>query len=570
MKDQKPSLRTSEGGCATRRAVLTGLGTLTLSRVGSATATATVSVESEARTNSSTENPFPDAGELETFVDDVLTQRIGTTTPGATVAIVRSDGPILIKGYGDADVDSSIPVQAPETAFRIGSVGKLVTWTAVMQGVEQGVLDLDENVNKYLEDSAVTIPETYEEPVTLRHLGTHTAGFESAIDPDVVADPDAIAPLETVLVDQMPRRVRPPGELVGYSNYGAALAGYIVAEAHDTTFEEYVQSEIFEPLNMTHSTFAQPIPDESPRNLAAGHTRDGDGFQTAETVYINMRPAGSMTTTARDMAAFMRAHLGTGAVDNTRVLQADTTRVMHDQHHVRHPAVTNWRYGFHEYGAPDAGVIGHSGATVHFSSHLVLAPADDVGIFVNYNSNSSEQPPPGTVIDDILAAYGLQPSPTEPPPSTEPESRERAETVTGEYSLSSLPKRGPLQVVDLLEHVSVEPAANGRLRTTTLDGDTRQWVETDPYVYHEVGGNDVLAFEVTDGEIEGMHMASEPTGVYQPVPFHERQLVTGSTIGVSLAGFGLSLAGWGGQRVRQKWNQYRTNRDSVTERERSE
>ncbi len=439
-----------------------------------------------------------------------------------------------------------------------------------MQGVERGVLDLDEDVNRYLDGSAITVPETDAEPVTLRHLGTHTAGFESAIDPDVVADPNGIEPLETVLADGKPRRVRPPGELVGYSNYGAALAGHIVAEVHDTTFEEYVQSEIFEPLDMSHSTFSQPVRDDYSGTLAVGHTRDGDDFQSAEPVYINMRPAGSMTATARDMAAFMCAHLGAGTVDDTRILQADTARVMYDHHHVRHPAVTNWRYGFHEYGNPDAGVIGHSGATVHFSSHLVLAPAADIGIFVNYNSNSGASPPPGDVIDELLVTYGLRSPSTDPSPTPQSGGRERAETVAGEYSLSSLPRRGPLQLIDVLEHVSVDPAANGRLRTTTLDGDPRQWIETDPYVYHEVDGNDVLAFEVTDGEVEAMHLASEPIGVYRPVPFHERQLVTGSALGVPLAGFGLSLAGWGGRRVRQQWNQYRTETDSVTERKHTE
>lgn len=570
MNDGNPSRRTEDAGSTPRRAVLAGLGTLTVSGLASTTGTATVGAGSAFGTVSRPENPFSDPGEVESFVDDVMTQRIGTTTPGAAVAIVRRDGPILIKGYGAAAVESGTPVQASETGFRVGSVAKLVTWTAVMQGVEQGVLDLDEDVNRYLDGSAVTVPEIDAEPVTLRHLGTHTAGFESAVDPDVVADPDGIAPLETVLADQLPRRVRPPGELVGYSNYGAALAGHVVAEVHDTTFEEYVQSEVFEPLDMSHSTFSQPVRDEYPGTLAAGHTRDGDGFQSAETVYINMRPAGSMTATARDMAAFIRAHLGAGTVDNARALQADTARVMYDQHHVRHPAVTNWRYGFHEYGNPDAGVIGHSGATVHFSSQLVLAPAADVGIFVNYNSNSSESPPPGEVIDELLAVYGLRSSSTDPSPTPQSGSRERAATVAGEYSLSSLPRHGPLQLIDVLEHVSVDPVTRRRLRTTTLDGDTQRWGETDPYVYHEVDGNDVLAFEVTDGAVEAMYLASEPTGVYQPVPFHERQLVTGSALGVPLAGFGLSLAGWGGQRVRQQWNQYRTETDSVTERERTE
>jgi CubicO group peptidase (beta-lactamase class C family) len=393
--------------------------------------------------------------------------------------------------------------------------------------------------------------------VTLRHLGTHTAGFESTLDPGIVADPVALDSLETVLATQQPSRIRPPGELVGYSNYGAALAGHVVAEAHDTTFEEYVQAEICEPLGMTRSTFAQPVLDDQPGDLAAPHVRDGGSFLTAEDVYLGMRPAGTLSATATDMAAFMSAHLGDGAVDETRILDAETAAKMHSRHHVRHPAVTNWRYGFHEYGNPDANLIGHSGATVNFGSYLLLAPADDVGIFVAYNSNPSELPK--AVVAEIVTEYELQPAPTTPTPTSRPGGRERAETVAGEYSLTYLPRSGPLQVVDLLEHLTVEPTAPGRLRTTTLEGDPRQWVETEPYVYEEVGGHDVLAFEVTDGEVDVLNVNSEPTGVYQPVPFHERQPVTGGVLGTAVSGFALSLVGWGGHGAWRQWKQYRTD-----------
>ncbi len=447
--------------------------------------------------------------------------------------------------------------------FRVGSVGKLVTYTAVMQGVERGVLDLDADVNTYLDDSAVTVPDTYDDPVTLRHLGTHTAGFESALDPDIVADPAALDSLETVLIDQQRSRIRPPGELVGYSNYGAALAGHIVEEAHETTFDEYVQSEIFEPLGMIHSTFAQPVSDDQPGNLAAPHVRNGESFTVADDVYLNMRPAGSLSATATDMGAFMSAHLGGGSVGDRRILHTETAKRMHSRHHVRHPAVTNWRYGFHEHGDPDANLIAHSGGTVNFTSHLLLAPDHDVGIFVAYNSNPDELP--ATVVDEIVAAYNLQPPPTTPTPTSRPGGDERAETVAGEYSLSYLPQSGPLQVVDLLEHVTVEPADDGRLRTTTLEDPAREWVETEPYAYQEVGGHDVLGFEVTDGDVEVLNMSSEPNGVYQPVPFHERQLVTGGVLGTALSGFGLSLIGWGGQSTWRQWKQYRTDDEPDTE-----
>jgi hypothetical protein len=381
--------------------------------------------------------------------------------------------------------------------------------------------------------------------VTLRHLGTHTAGFESTLDPDIVADPAAVDSLETVLTEQQRSRIRPPGELVGYSNYGAALAGHVVAQAHDTTFEEYVQSELFDPLGMSHSTFAQPVPDDQPGTLATPHVRDDASFTPTDDVYINMRPAGSLSATATDMASFMSAHLGEGAVGEARILGTETAETMHSRHHVRHPAVANWRYGFHEYGNPDTNCIAHSGATVNFTSYLLLAPDHDVGVFVAYNSNPSDGPK--AVVDEIVAEYDLQPEPATPTPTSRPGSLERSETVAGEYSLSSLPQSGPLQVGDRLAHLTVEPATDGRLQTTTLEGDTREWVETDPYVYEEVGGHDVLAFELTDGDVDVLNMSSEPTGVYQPVPFQERQLVTGAVLGTAVSGFGLSLVGWAGQ-----------------------
>jgi len=561
----RPRLSTTDDSTdrATRRSFLAGLGSLGFVAVGTATGRTSAATDSQSTDSQPGEGPFTNSDELEGFVDDIMAERIGTTTPGATVAIVSEDAPILTKGYGAADVDADVPVRADETVFRVGSVGKLVTYTAVMQGVENGVLDLDTDVNSYLGDSAVTVPATYDDPVTLRHLGTHTAGFESALDPDIVADPTALDPLEVVLTNHQPSRIRPPGDLVGYSNYGAALAGHVVAKAHETTFEEYVQSKLFEPLGMTHSTFSQPVPDDQPGDLAAPHVRDGDSFLAADDVYINMRPAGSLSATATDMAAFMRAHLGDGAVGNTRILDADTAEAMHSRHHVRHPAVTNWRYGFHEYGNPEVNLIGHSGATVNFTSYLLLAPDDDVGIFVGFNSNPSEGPK--AVVDEIVAEYELQQAATTPTPTSRPGGQERAETVAGEYSLTYLPQSGPLQVVDLLEHLTVEPAANGRLRTTTLEGDARHWVETEPYVYDEVGGHDVLAFEVTDGEVDVLNINSEPTGVYQPVPFHERQLVTGGVLGTALSGFGLSLVGWGGHSAWRQWKQYRTDEGFDTE-----
>lgn len=490
-------------------------------------------------------------------MDDLMADRVGEETPGATVAVVQGDRTLLAKGYGYADAKRKVPVRADETAFRVGSVGKLVTWTAVMQGVERGVLDLDTDVNDYLDDSAVEVPDAYGDPVTLGHLGTHTAGFESSLDPRIVADPGALRPLESLLAERRPRRIRPPGTAVGYSNYGAALAGHVVAETADATFEEYVQSEVFEPLDMATSTFAQPVSDDRPGELAAGHARSGGSFATPDPVYVNMYPAGSMTATATDMARFASAHLGDGAVGDDRILDADAARRMREDHHVRHPAVNNWRYGFYEYGAPDAGLIAHSGGTVYFKSLLVLAPDRNVGVFLDYNCDADESRLAGAV-NAILDECGLRRSSPRPAPTRAAGRESRFEAVAGEYGPTLLPDSGPLNLMDLLARIVVEPGDEGRLVTRTLDGDPRKWIETRPYVFREVGGEDVLAFEVEDGEVQRLNVSSVPQGVHLPVPPHERRMATAGVLGGSLAGMGLSLLGRG---VAGAWRRWRRSGD---------
>jgi len=144
--------------------------------------------------------------------------------PGGAVILVK-DGEILYaNGYGYADLERKISASAGKTVFRVGSISKLFTWTAVMQLVEQGRLDLNQDVNLYLSD--FQIPATFAEPITLSHLMTHTAGFEDDIVNGAVFVSEAeYQPLDEFLSRKMPARIFPPGQVVAYSNYGAALAG---------------------------------------------------------------------------------------------------------------------------------------------------------------------------------------------------------------------------------------------------------------------------------------------------------------------------------------------------------
>jgi len=495
------------------------------------------------------DDPFGDGSDLESTVDELLADRIGEETPGATVAVVDREELRLAKGYGVADAETGSPVQASETTFRIGSVAKLLTFTAVMHDVERGSLDLDADVNTYLDDSAVEIPDSYDEPVTLRHLGTHTAGFGALVNPGMVERAADLRSLERVVAEDRPARVRAPGETVAYSNYGTALAGHVVAAANDTTFEEYVQSEIYDPVGMEHSTFNRPGADAD-RHRASPHTPAGDGFEVPEGVHINWRPAGSMTATATDMARFMRAHLADGQFDGATLLAPETVTAMHNTQFERHPAVNNVGYGFWEYGRPEADLIGHSGATLYFLSALVLAPSEGVGVFVSYNSRGAGRP--GELVEELLEEYGIGFEPQSPEPLGGSEAERRAEQVAGEYAATVEYSSGLGEVTSRLEQPTITAVGDGRLTT-----DDRTFAETEPYVYREVDGTDVLAFDVADGAVQQAHRSSVPEVSFEPVPPTERRAVVAGSLGVPLAGFGLSTLGYGGLGAWRWWQRRR-------------
>src|SRR3954447_5464973 len=171
------------------------------------------------------------------FLDGLLPSAMAIgDIAGATVAIVKDDSLLLTRGYGFADVEKRIPVSAEQTLFRPASISKLFTWTAVMQQVEAGKLDLDHDINEYLD---FKLEGFGGQPIKLRHLMTHTAGFEESLLDLLVTDINKLKPLGDALKDSIPARIYPPGTVPAYSNYGASLAGYIVSRVSGMPFEQY-------------------------------------------------------------------------------------------------------------------------------------------------------------------------------------------------------------------------------------------------------------------------------------------------------------------------------------------
>jgi CubicO group peptidase (beta-lactamase class C family) len=245
--------------------------------------------------------------DLEEFFDLLINDQLAREDiAGAVIGIVKDGQIVFAKGYGYTDVAKRTPATADTSLFRIGSISKLITWTAVMQLVEQKKLSLDEDVNTYLD---FKIPPAFDKPITLRNLMAHTAGFEDTWRNLGVADPQELISLESYVKTHIPRRIYPPGEVSAYSNYGATLAGYIVQRISGKPFEDYVNENIFRPLDMQRTTFAQPVPPDLAALVSQGYHFASEPPGRFE--YMQLFPAGHVQSHARSPAkrpAQRRAH----------------------------------------------------------------------------------------------------------------------------------------------------------------------------------------------------------------------------------------------------------------------
>src|SRR5690242_5426929 len=156
--------------------------------------------------------------DLEAFFDGIIPLQLERSDiAGATVLVMKDGQPLLKKGYGYTDLSKKTPVDPATSIFRLASISKLFTWISVMQLVEQGRLNLDTDINNYLD---FQIAPAFDKPVTLRNLMTHTGGFEEVLRDLLVTDAKQSPPLREWLIDNQPKRLFPPGEVSAYSNYG--------------------------------------------------------------------------------------------------------------------------------------------------------------------------------------------------------------------------------------------------------------------------------------------------------------------------------------------------------------
>jgi CubicO group peptidase (beta-lactamase class C family) len=483
--------------------------------------------------------------DLEAWLDGYLPYALQRgDVAGAAVVVVKDGAVLLRKGYGYADVAARKPFDPEQTLLRPGSTSKLFTWTAVMQQVEKGRLDLDVDVNRYLD---FKIPPRDGLPVTLRNLMTHTGGFEETLKGAYTFNPDDLPSLDTYIKGWIPTRVFPPGEVPAYSNYGTALAGYIVERVSGEPFETYIERHIFEPLNMKSSTFRQPLPPQLLPRMSKGYVTASGPPRPYE--LYGYSPAGSSATTAEDMSHFMICHLQNGSYGTATILRPETARMMHETALTVLPAVNRMLLGFYETNRNGHRIIAHAGDTPLFHSVMHLYLDDGVGLFISMNSPGRDGAE-AAIISALFEEFTDRYMPGPAPEGSVSPARAAADAalIAGEYVSSRGSRSNFLSVLGLLGSTQVTAAPDATLRVTNADGINGQpkvWREIAPLVWGEVGGKDRLAARVKEGRVV-MFSYDEisPFIVFLPVSAWRSPALLMPLLQLALTAFALTAVQW--------------------------
>ncbi len=483
--------------------------------------------------------PLP-AAELETFVDGVVKDAMAHEhIAGVTVAVVQNGQVVLKKGYGFANLNPRRPVDPDRTLFRVGSISKTFTWIAVMKEVEAGRMRLNQPVNLYLPEKVQVKDQGYDQPVRVINLMDHSPGFEDRALGQLFEDKASrVRPLELYLRQERPRRVRAPGVVSSYSNYGAALAGEAVTYTSGKPFERLIEDEILMPLGMTHTTFREPrpvkaglpapMPEPLRPDVAMPYHWTPAGFEGRPYEFIGqVAPAGAASSTAADMARYMIMLLNGGQFDGVTVFGPRTAQLFRTALRKTPPGVNGWAHGFMIFGLPGGfRAYGHGGDTLDFHSNLVTVPQLGLGVFISTSSQTGASLAgrfPDRLVQEFYAPPQIYPR------AGSPELAENPQAVSGYYLTSRRAYSGLEGLVTSFaggSSVSVTP--QGRLVTAGRDG-LRIWAPEGPLEdrrFIAVDGEQRIAF-TTEPDRASAYFPSFGGARMERAPIWRRPLTLG-------------------------------------------
>ncbi|HDK7175914.1 TPA: serine hydrolase [Clostridium botulinum] len=303
--------------------------------------------------------------------------------PGAAIVVVKDGKEIFKKGYGYSDVKEKILVDPDKTVFPAASVSKLFTATAIMQLQEEGKIDLNENIDKYIKPYKII--NNYKEPVTCRNLLTHSSGVDEASELNgSTKDQKSIKSQEYYFDNHIPRVVREPNTVSRYCNQGYNLLGYVVEKVSGISYEEYVKKNILEPLKMD-SSLIRLKNNNTTKSYGYGGT---DGiYNESPLAYQYTSGSSGINATVKDMENFMIAHLNNGVFQENRILNEKTSIMMKNKQFSNDNSLPGMGYGFIRSNRNGQEILKHEGALPSGSTTtLFLMPKEKLGIYVATNS----------------------------------------------------------------------------------------------------------------------------------------------------------------------------------------
>jgi CubicO group peptidase (beta-lactamase class C family) len=471
---------------------------------------------------------------------------------GAVVVVVKDSSIVLAKGYGWADASSRKPVDPDLTLFRPGSISKMFAWISVMQLVEQGRLDLDRDIQGYVD---FPLRGGFTEPITLRRIMTHTAGYEETLKEFYTLDSTRVQPLGQYLARRQPHRIYRPGSTPAYSNYATALAGYIVERTAGVPFEKYVEDHIFTPLGMRRSSFRQPLPAHLAPMMSRGYVRGSDEPYPFE--IFGPSPAGGLSSTGIDMGRFLLAMLNGGALDGQRIIGAemlDSTFVRASQ---RFPTFPGMGLGWYRRDRNGRRVVGHGGDTRPFHSELRLLLDDNVGIYVSFNSLGRDGAVFDTrtvLINGFLDTFfpARSPAPSLPATST---AAEHARLAQGQYEVSRRWESSFLSILNLSQ-ATVTALDDGTLTVsaiTGLNGNPKVWREVGDWIWIDRDNQDQIGMTVESGRVTGIMQSDDPATEYLRAPWWRDVTLVLPLVGGSLLILAITILSWPIGALLRRW-----------------
>jgi CubicO group peptidase (beta-lactamase class C family) len=460
----------------------------------------------------------PDIEHLHSFMDSVIaTSMDSLNVPGVLTVIMNRDSILYSKGNGYANIEEERPVTSESTIWRLASISKVVTATAVMQLVEKGELDLDTNINSYLEN--LTIPEDEFGPVTLRHLLTHTPGFDDRYLNKSFRTEEEWPDLNTFLNNILPKRIFPPGEIYSYSNVGNALAALVVEDVTGLDFDIYCRQNIFTPLQMNQTSF-RILSDRMAENLYTGYVFENDTFTSTPFDYLGDYPAGQLLSTGEEFARFMMSHLNGGEYDGAQILSPQTVKEMHSPQFKQHPKLSGAvGYAFHITEERGNKVVRHGGGYMGLSTRMWLLPDEGAGLFIAANVSASP------IIDKISYAFLDN-------------YFDNDTTETADYPLTDLPEYDPyvsqytgyyrttrhthhdftkiFLLAGFMNDLEIRENEEGMLVMPDFYGNDRRLIQVEPGLFQSIDDDYYMSFKLEENGVP-VYLFTHGTGALEKV-----------------------------------------------------